>query len=80
MTSYQAIASFNSSNSTQAHIIRDDAEALSIATTLSERFKEKVCNVMPSGFCLLRKLSNLVSLAFGQLPYQNALAVQMFLA
>lgn len=41
MTSYQAIASFNSSNSTQAHIIRDDAEALSIATTLSERFKEK---------------------------------------
>lgn len=41
MTSYQAIESFNSSNPTQAHIIRDDAEALSIATTLSERFKEK---------------------------------------
>lgn len=82
MTSYQTIIQNHQplapARYTAKRIIKNDAEALQIATELSQSFKEKVFSVMLNEFYPLMKLKRLASLDFGQLLYLNATVVQKF--
>jgi alkylation response protein AidB-like acyl-CoA dehydrogenase len=77
MTSYQELQGFAKTNIKAAHIIQSDAEALEIATQLSQQFKQAAVERDANRNCRLLKSKAIASQVYGRLPYLNSMAVQV---
>jgi hypothetical protein len=78
MTSYQELQGFAKTNFKAAHIIQSDAEALEIATQLSQQFKQAAVERDANRNLPFTEIEAIASQVYGRLPYLNSMAVQKF--